>query len=59
MRFRAERDENQHCNISIKSEIFWVSPQCEMAGKAGKAQKAPNLVKERNQLFLGENINPN
>ena len=28
MRFKAKRDENQLFNISIKSENFWVFPQC-------------------------------
>ena len=33
MRFRGKRDENQLSNISIKSENFWVLPQCGAAGK--------------------------
>ena len=36
MRFRAKRDENQLCNISIKSENFGFSPQCALQGEASK-----------------------
>ena len=43
MRFRAKRDENQLFNFWIKSENFWVSPQCEFF-KWTLVLKAKNLL---------------